>query len=60
MLIVEQKAEHCLLMSDFGYALAEGRNAIEGTGTELLANAEVVRLYLGGRSQYSASALKQG
>lgn len=60
VLIVEQKAEHCLLMSDFGYALAEGRNAIEGTGTELLANAEVVRLYLGGRSQYSASALKQG
>ena len=58
VLIVEQKAEHCLLMSDFGYVLVEGKNAIEGTGAELLDNPEVVKLYLGGRGKFIASGLR--
>ena len=58
VLIVEQKAEHCLLMSDFGYVHVEGKNAIQGTGAELLDNPEVVKLYLGGRGKFIASGLR--
>lgn len=48
LLIVEQNARESLKMADRGYVLADGQNKLEGPGTELLANPEVGRLYLGG------------
>jgi ABC-type branched-subunit amino acid transport system ATPase component len=48
ILMVEQNARRALSMSDRGYVLDTGRNRFEGPGPELLANAEVVDLYLGG------------
>jgi branched-chain amino acid transport system ATP-binding protein len=50
ILMVEQKARQCLAMADYGYVLDQGRNRLEGTGLALLENPEVVRLYLGVRS----------
>ena len=47
VLIVEQNARKALEFSDRGYVLAGGQNKLEGPGTELLANEEVGRLYLG-------------
>lgn len=48
MLIVEQNARLSLEMSHRGYVLAGGRNRFEATGTSLLENPEIGRLYLGG------------
>ncbi len=48
VLMVEQNARRSLAMSHRGYVLDTGRNRFEGTGPELLANPEVVDLYLGG------------
>ncbi|WP_340109129.1 ABC transporter ATP-binding protein [Pikeienuella sp. HZG-20] len=48
ILIVEQNAQLSLRMSDRGYVLASGENRFEGTGRDLLDDAEVGRLYLGG------------
>jgi len=50
ILMVEQKARQCLAMADYGYVLDQGRNRLEGTGAALLADPEVVRLYLGARA----------
>ena len=50
ILMVEQKARQCLAMADYGYVLDQGRNRLEGPGAALLADPEVVRLYLGVRS----------
>ncbi|MEO7007120.1 MAG: ABC transporter ATP-binding protein [Terrimesophilobacter sp.] len=47
MLIVEQNARRCLRICDRGYVLDQGRNAVEGTGTQLLADPVVIELYLG-------------
>lgn len=48
VLMVEQNARRALAMSHRGYVLDTGRNRFEGPGPELLANPEIVDLYLGG------------
>jgi len=48
ILIVEQNAKVSLSLSDRGYVLASGRNRFTDTGENLLANAEIGQLYLGG------------
>ena len=45
--MVEQNARRALALSHRGYVLDMGRNAIEGTGSELLGDPNVVALYLG-------------
>ncbi|HEU4807194.1 MAG TPA: ABC transporter ATP-binding protein [Homoserinimonas sp.] len=47
MLIVEQNARRCLTICDRGYVLDQGKNAVTGTGAELLVDPVVVELYLG-------------
>jgi len=47
-LLVEQNARKGLSVSHRGYVLELGKNRLTGTGQELLNNAEVQRLYLGG------------
>jgi branched-chain amino acid transport system ATP-binding protein len=49
VMLVEQNAARALEISDRGYVLELGRNGYEGTGRELLENAEVRTRYLGGR-----------
>ena len=48
LLMVEQNAARALELSDRAYALELGRNRFTGKGTELLADPEVRRMYLGG------------
>ena len=48
IMLVEQNARRALEISDRGYVLELGQNRYEGTGAELLASADVKRLYLGG------------
>jgi branched-chain amino acid transport system ATP-binding protein len=48
LLLVEQNAEKGLSVADRGYVLAGGEIKYTGTGTELLDDPEVGRLYLGG------------
>jgi branched-chain amino acid transport system ATP-binding protein len=48
LLLVEQNAEKGLSVADRGYVLAAGEIKYTGTGTELLDDPEVGRLYLGG------------
>jgi ABC-type branched-subunit amino acid transport system ATPase component len=48
ILVVEQNARRVLALADTGYVLDMGRNAIEGTGAELLRDPKVTELYLGG------------
>jgi ABC-type branched-subunit amino acid transport system ATPase component len=48
ILMVEQNATRALDIAHRGYVLDTGRNRFEGPGRELLANPEVVDLYLGG------------
>jgi len=48
MIIVEQNAREALKMAHHGYVLATGKNVLDGSGKDLLANEEVGRLYLGG------------
>lgn len=48
ILIVEQNARKALDISHRGYVLVDGRNKLEGTGADLLADPEVSRVYLGG------------
>ncbi len=49
ILMIEQKARQCLAMADYAYVLEQGRNRLEGPGSTLLADPDVVRLYLGAR-----------
>jgi branched-chain amino acid transport system ATP-binding protein len=51
VLIVEQNARHCLEIAHRAYVLDQGRNAYSGTGEELLADPNVVQLYLGTLAQ---------
>jgi neutral amino acid transport system ATP-binding protein len=51
ILMVEQNARRALDISHRGYVLDTGRNRFEGPGRELLANPEVVDLYLGGAGE---------
>ncbi|MDA0270018.1 MAG: ABC transporter ATP-binding protein [Chloroflexi bacterium] len=47
VLMVEQNAREALEISDRGYVLVNGQNALEQSGAEMLANPEVGRLFLG-------------
>jgi branched-chain amino acid transport system ATP-binding protein len=47
ILLVEQNARRALEISDHAYVLAEGRNAHEGHGLDLLDDPQVAALYLG-------------
>jgi len=47
IVMVEQNARRALALSHRGYVLDMGRNAFEGSGSELLADPDVVALYLG-------------
>jgi branched-chain amino acid transport system ATP-binding protein len=47
ILMVEQNARRCLQVVNRGYVLDQGRNAYSGTGRELLADSNVIELYLG-------------
>jgi ABC-type branched-subunit amino acid transport system ATPase component len=49
VLMIEQNARQGLEISDRGYVLELGQNSYEGSGRELLHNAEVRRAFLGGR-----------
>jgi len=46
--MVEQNARRALALAHRGYVLDAGRNAIEGSGADLLRNTQVAELYLGG------------
>jgi branched-chain amino acid transport system ATP-binding protein len=48
VMLVEQNAARALEISDRGYVLELGRNRYQGTGRELLDNADVRTMYLGG------------
>jgi ABC-type branched-subunit amino acid transport system ATPase component len=48
VMLVEQNAARALEISHRGYVLELGRNRYEGTGRELLDNADVRTMYLGG------------
>ena len=48
ILMVEQNARSALEVSDYGYVLDMGRNALEGTGPDLASDPQVERIYLGG------------
>jgi ABC-type branched-subunit amino acid transport system ATPase component len=48
IVMVEQNARRALALAHRGYVLDTGRNAIEGTGAELLRDPKVAELYLGG------------
>jgi len=48
ILMVEQNARKSLELADHAYVLVGGRNALDGTGSTLLDDPEVGRLYLGG------------
>ncbi len=48
ILMVEQNAKQALRIADHGHVLVNGKNAISGSGPELLANDEVRRSFLGG------------
>lgn len=46
-IMVEQNARRCLQISDRGYVLDQGVDAVEGSGRELMDDPKVVELYLG-------------
>jgi branched-chain amino acid transport system ATP-binding protein len=51
ILMVEQKARQCLALADYAYVLEQGRNRLDGSAADLLANPTVARLYLGARRE---------
>jgi branched-chain amino acid transport system ATP-binding protein len=51
VMLVEQNAARALEIADRAYVLELGRNRFEGAGRDLLANAEVRRMYLGGEAR---------
>lgn len=48
LIVVEQNAARALELADYAYVLEVGRNRFEGPGRQLLEDAQVQRLYLGG------------
>lgn len=48
IIVVEQNAKKGLEFADIGYVLVSGQIALANSGAELLRNAEVARLFLGG------------
>jgi ABC-type branched-subunit amino acid transport system ATPase component len=55
VLVVEQNAKRVLEMSDRAYVLESGRTVLEGKGTELLKDARVAELHLGGQVKVEGS-----
>ncbi|MEZ5216767.1 MAG: ABC transporter ATP-binding protein [Ilumatobacteraceae bacterium] len=47
ILMVEQNARRCLQVVDRGYVLDQGKDAYTGSGRQLLADPNVIELYLG-------------
>jgi ABC-type branched-subunit amino acid transport system ATPase component len=47
IVVVEQNARRALALAHRGYVLDAGRNALDGTGKELLGDPKVAQLYLG-------------
>src|SRR3954447_26903604 len=56
IVMVEQNARRALELAHRGYVLDAGRNAIDGTGAELLADPKVAELYLGGSGTTASSS----
>jgi branched-chain amino acid transport system ATP-binding protein len=56
IVMVEQNARRALALAHRGYVLDTGRNAIEGSGAELLADPQVAELYLGGAATIASSS----
>ena len=48
ILMVEQNARRALAMSEWGYVLELGANRYEGRGSDLVGDAKIAELYLGG------------
>jgi len=53
VVVVEQNTRRTLGNADWAYLLTLGKIRVEGTGPDLLANEEVVELYVGGESKKS-------
>ena len=49
ILLVEQNAQLALAIADRPYVLETGKITMQGTGNDLLEDADVIRAYLGGR-----------
>jgi ABC-type branched-subunit amino acid transport system ATPase component len=45
--MVEQNARRCLQICDRGYVLDQGKDAVTGSGRDLLNDPKVIELYLG-------------
>jgi len=56
IVMVEQNARRALALAHRGYVLDTGRNAIEGSGADLLADRQVAELYLGGSATIASSS----
>lgn len=59
ILLVEQNVRKALEISDRGYVLDSGQNAITGRGADLLSNSDMGRLYLGGSAIHPTSISKK-
>lgn len=55
VLLVEQNVKAALPVSDYAYALQVGRNALEGSGAELLQDSRLQDVYLGASGGESGS-----
>ena len=60
ILMVEQNARQALGIADRGYVLVDGRNRMDGTGADLLADPEVGAMFLGGGGARQASGPASG
>jgi branched-chain amino acid transport system ATP-binding protein len=56
IVMVEQNARRALALAHRGYVLETGRNAIEGSGADLLRDPQVAELYLGGSATTASSS----
>jgi branched-chain amino acid transport system ATP-binding protein len=56
IVMVEQNARRALALAHRGYVLDTGRNAIEGSGADLLDDPQVAQLYLGGAATIASSS----
>lgn len=59
ILMVEQNAKPALGIADRGYVLVDGKNAYEDTGDNLLNNAEVAEMFLGGHVSTKTKELRE-
>ncbi|HTW98456.1 MAG TPA: ABC transporter ATP-binding protein [Acidimicrobiales bacterium] len=55
LLLVEQNARRALAAADWGYVLDMGQNRYEGPGMDLLSDARITELYLGGLGSTTAT-----